>query len=127
MSTPLDQILIRHEPTDVTVMFWNSAGGLDSSTCSATPMPNEPEGTWLVNRIHVPPPRRRRGIGTMLMSTLKYALRERGCRVLIVAPGGYDLSREEQIAFYKTCGFVLVGQPDDVGLDWWMEWKPTLV
>lgn len=61
------------------------------------------EKWWWLSRIKVYPEYRKRGYGIWLIETLK----ARANRIpILVEPGGYDLTREEQWAFYEACGFV---------------------
>ena len=115
---------ISNETMDVTVYMWpTNTEFFKSSTCSATPMSWEGEGIWYLNRIVVHREYRRQGLGTQLLDNLKSALRRRGCRKLIVTPGGYDVPLEDQIKFYEACGFSVVGDYEKTGSEWYMVWK----
>lgn len=62
---------------------------------------------WWICRVVINSKYRRRGYGRTLVdqlaqSQLGYAM--------IVTPGGYDMSPDEQTSFYAACGFVQRGE-----------------
>jgi ribosomal protein S18 acetylase RimI-like enzyme len=62
---------------------------------------------WYINRAIVKPESLRgHGIGSLMLTKLKDALIEQGCKKLIVYPGGYAGEKRKQIKFYKKNGFV---------------------
>jgi len=61
---------------------------------------------WWICRVKVEPGYRRLGHGRVLVAEL--ASRQRDY-AMIVTPGGYDMIREDQEAFYAACGFVQQG------------------
>jgi GNAT superfamily N-acetyltransferase len=62
---------------------------------------------WWICRVKVEPKYRRQGYGRALVDEL--AKHQRGF-AMIVTPGGYDVPKEEQDAFYAACGFVQRGE-----------------
>lgn len=63
--------------------------------------------TWNVCRVFLAPKFRRKGYGRELLSLLFEELRKfPAAQRVTVYPGGYDMSPEEQFAFYRACGFV---------------------
>lgn len=60
---------------------------------------------WYVSRVIVKQPYRKMGLGKRLVRALQTAMINQGGKVL-VDPGGYDIPHEEQVTFYKKCGFV---------------------
>ena len=73
------------------------------STASASWMKDT---LWEMNRIIVKPHMRRKGIGTALMKALYEEAKKNGATDIYVIPGGYDITYEEQVAFYKSVGFI---------------------
>lgn len=62
---------------------------------------------WWICRVKVEPKYRRRGYGRALVEELSKI--QRG-HPMIVTPGGYDMTQEEQDAFYTACGFTRRGE-----------------
>jgi GNAT superfamily N-acetyltransferase len=75
---------------------------------------------WWINRVLVPKELRGKGIGRELLCRLKGAVTAQGGSGMIVTPGGYDIPQEDQIAFYRACGFEVVRE-EGVGV--LMLWK----
>jgi GNAT superfamily N-acetyltransferase len=74
------------------------------------------DSVWWINRVVVRPEHRRMGIGTKL---IKHLLVHADGLSVIVAPGGYDITTKEQIAFYKSLDFV------DAPIDGVLIWTPN--
>jgi len=62
---------------------------------------------WWLARLVVKKPHRGKGIGRELVAKLK---ENAGGFPIEVMPGGYDLTKEEQFAFYEKCGFKKVDE-----------------
>ncbi len=61
---------------------------------------------WFVNRVFIRNPLGRgRGLGSRLIKELQSLVASRGCKKLIVTPGGYNSDPEKQINFYRKNGF----------------------
>jgi len=66
---------------------------------------------WWISRVLVQPNHRRKGIGKEIVSKL---ISHHNNYPLIVCPGGYNSPHEEQVLFYKSCGFVELSSNNDV-------------
>ncbi len=106
---------------DVSVMA--QLGEMSPGAASMNPFAGEDsltklklDAVWWINRVVVRPEHRRMGIGTKLV---KHLLVHCEGLPVIVAPGGYDITTKEQIAFYKSLGFV------DSPIDGMLIWTPT--
>jgi len=62
---------------------------------------------WWLSRIVLKHKYRRQGYGTKIINELK---RYTSGLKIVVMPGGYDLTKDEQIAFYKSCGFQTIDE-----------------
>lgn len=80
-------------------------GGLPAGVAEAS---NMYDGSWFVNRVLVPHRYRGQGRGKILVTRLLEGVAKQGCTKLVLTPGGYDISYEEQEAFYLKCGFRLI-------------------
>lgn len=61
------------------------------------------DGFWWLARINIKLKYRGQGYGRKLIEALK---EKRNGKPIVVCPGGYDISQEEQHQFYRRCGFV---------------------
>jgi GNAT superfamily N-acetyltransferase len=95
------KILVRGDTSDVSVTLSNIRA---LGTASANPFPPE-DDVWWVSRVLVQKAHRGRGIGKFLVANLVNAVRKMGAKKLMVCPGGYDISYEDQVRFYESCGF----------------------
>lgn len=73
------------------------------------------EDFWWLARVKVEHPWRKQGYGTWMVETAKAHARDKS---ILVEPGGYDLTHEEQDRFYESCGFISNG-------DGTLTWKAT--
>ena len=82
--------------------------GFPAGTAEASQIFWQGDDTWFVNRVLVRPPHRGKGLGKDLVTKLLEETTKRGCKKLVLTPGGYDLPYEQQEAFYLKCGFRLI-------------------
>lgn len=96
---------------------WVSISAGDGCLMAATASIDAVGDQWWVSRVVVRPQYRRKQLGTRCLKRAIELVREQDGRPIVVAPGGYNIPYEEQVAFYRSCGFVLT---DEHGL---MEFK----
>lgn len=70
------------------------------------------DGEWFVNRVFIRPEHRRKGIGKVLVTRMLEEATRQGCTKMILTPGGYDLTYEQQRDFYVACGFRVINDED---------------
>jgi len=76
---------------------------IENEMCIATAGMDFMTDSWWLARVMVKHPHRKKGIGRRMVALLK---ENNNGYPIIVYPGGYDLTKEEQFAFYEQCGFV---------------------
>jgi GNAT superfamily N-acetyltransferase len=76
-------------------------GALPVATASIDEMPDY----WWVSRVFVKERHRRKGFGSQCLTRAVELVREKSSKVIIVAPGGYNIPYEQQRAFYARHGF----------------------
>ena len=96
-------IEIRKTQSNLTVSLLVTLEGRCIGGADMTRMPRVEgiEDCWWLARMNLKE-QRRQGIGTRMMTALKHSAKK---RPIVVSPGGYDMPKEEQLAFYQACGF----------------------
>lgn len=64
------------------------------------------DGRWWISRVKLQGLQTGKGFGTMLLKKLVTEIMSFGDTKIIVAPGGYNENKEQQVNFYKKNGFV---------------------
>lgn len=72
---------------------------------------------WQISRVNVHGKHRRKGIGSSLVKKAIDLMKESSAQTVIVYPGGYGENIEDQIGFYKKCGFVDGSHPGELIYD----------
>lgn len=67
---------------------------------------------WWLARVVVKKEHRMKGLGRKLLDELKKKAKK---VKIVVCPGGYDITQEEQFAFYRKMGFV---ETEEGSMEW---------